>query len=129
MEKFAEKVMNQVFELNEKGELKQNVRNEFKAEVMAEVFKMFQDAGLQVFQTVKGVAVEFQNVELGNVTVVFDGVVKARDFDALTAENEFNEKQVEKAEKLAAKERLKAEKVAEKARVEKLKAEKETAEK
>lgn len=121
MKQFTEKVKNSVYELNEKGELKQNVRNAFKAEVMKEVSELFENAGLQVFQTLKGVAVEFSNDELGSLVVVFDGVVKSRDFDALDAQNEFVEKQNEKAEKEAQKARLKAERMAEKERVKALK--------
>lgn len=124
MKNFAEKVKNTEFAVNEKGQLKQNVRNEFKADVMAEVEKLFAEAGLTVFATENGLAVEFENVELGNLTVVFDGTVKGLEFDAVAENEAFVEKQAEKVEKALKAEKLKAEKIAEKEFLAKQKAEK-----
>lgn len=126
MKQFAEKVRNTDFELNEKKELKQNVRNEFKADVMQALKETLENAGVNVVETKDGLAVEFENVEIGSVTVVFDGTVKGQDFDILTAEKEFKAKQAEKVEKALEKERLKAQKIAEKELAQKQKAEKKT---
>lgn len=126
MKQFAEKVRNTDFELNEKKELKQNVRNEFKADVMQALKETLENAGVNVVETKDGLAVEFENVEIGSVTVVFDGTVKGQDFDILTAEKEFKAKQAEKIEKALEKERLKAQKIAEKELAQKQKAEKKT---
>lgn len=126
MKQFAENVKNANLELNEKNELKQNVRNEFKADVMQALKETLENAGVNVVETKEGLAVEFENVEIGSVVVVFDGTVKARDFDILTAEKEFRAKQAEKVEKALEKERLKAQKIAEKELAAKQKAEKKT---
>lgn len=126
MKQFAEKVRNTDFELNEKKELKQNVRNEFKADVMQALKETLENAGVNVVETKDGLAVEFENVEIGSVVVVFDGTVKGQDFDILTAEKEFKAKQAEKIEKALEKERLKAQKIAEKELAQKQKAEKKT---
>lgn len=126
MKQFAEKVRNTDFELNEKKELKKNVRNEFKADVMQALKETLENAGVNVVETKDGLAVEFENVEIGSVTVVFDGTVKGQDFDILTAEKEFKAKQAEKIEKALEKERLKAQKIAEKELAQKQKAEKKT---
>ena len=105
---------NAKFELNEKGQMKQNVRNAFKAEVMADLLKMFQDAGLEVYAVADGVAVNFANDELGAVAVVFDGVVKGLEYDAQDeAENHENALK-EKAEKALKAEQAKQARLAEK---------------
>lgn len=124
MKQFAENVKTANLELNEKNELKQNVRNEFKVNVMQALKETLENAGVSVTETKEGLAVEFANDEIGSVTVIFDGTVKSQDFDILTAEREFKEKQIEKAEKALAKEKLKAEKIAEKEAMAKAKAEK-----
>jgi hypothetical protein len=100
------------FELNEKGEMKQNVRNAFKADVMAELFEMFQNAGLEVFKVSEGVAVNFANADLGAIAVVFNGVVKSTEFDAEFEAEMFAKELSEKAEKVANAEKAKAEKIA-----------------
>ena len=102
------------FELNEKGQLKQNVRNGFKAEVMAEVMKMFQDAGMEVYAVADGMAVNFANDELGALAVVFDGVVKGLEYDAEYEAEAYNAVLAEKAEKAVKAEAEKARKIAEK---------------
>ena len=100
------------FELNEKGEMKQNVRNAFKADVMADMFQMFQDAGLEVYKVDGGVAVNFANDELGAVAVVFDGVVKGQAYDAEYEAEEYEKAVKEKAEKALKAEEAKANKIA-----------------
>lgn len=114
MKNFAEKVVATVYETNEKGQLKQNVRNAFKAEAMKALADLFAENDLMVYITEEGLAVEFANDELGALTVVFDGTVKGLDYDAVTAGTEYAEKLAEKAEKAKAAEALKAQKIAEK---------------
>jgi hypothetical protein len=72
----------------------------------------------------EGLAVEFENDELGSVVVVFDGVVKDKDFDVLDAVEDFENHLKEKAEKALKAEALKAQKIAEKEFLAKQKAEK-----
>jgi hypothetical protein len=124
MKNFAEIVKTANLELNEKRELKQNVRNEFKANTMKALKETLENVGLVVTETLEGLAVEFENEEIGSVVVIFDGTVKALDFDILTAEREFNAKQLEKVAKAEAKAKAKADKIAEKEALEKAKAEK-----
>ncbi len=114
MKNFAEKVFNDVFETNEKGQLKQNVRNAFKVDVVNALIETLENAGVKTYRTLDGVAVEFENVELGAITVVFDATVKALDFDAVTENEAFLENEKAKAEKIVKAEALKAQKIAEK---------------
>lgn len=121
MKNFAEKVYNTVYDTNEKGELKQNVRNAFKADLMS-AFKDFLKAnGLDAETVSDGVAVSFANENEGAICVVFDGTVKSLSYDLDSEMKAFAEKQAEKAEKALKAEKAKAEKIAlaEKARAEK----------
>ena len=114
MKQFAEKVLNANYELNEKGQMKQNVRNGLKADVLQAMFEMFQEAGLDAYRVNDGVAINFENVELGSVAVVFDGVVKGLEYDAMD-EAEFYENALkEKAEKVLKAEQAKQARIAEK---------------
>lgn len=110
MKNFAEKVYNGIYETNEKGELKQNVRNAFKSDLM----KAFQDFlkanDLDSVIVSDGVAVQFANAELGSITVVFDGTVKGQDYDLVSENQDYLDKMAEKvakAEKLAREKALK----------------------
>lgn len=114
MKQFAEKVLNANYELNEKGQMKQNVRNGLKADVLQAMFEMFQEAGLDAYRVNDGVAVNFENAELGSVAVVFDGVVKGLEYDAMD-EAEFYENALkEKVEKALKAEQAKQARIAEK---------------
>ena len=124
MKQFMENVKVADLEVNEKGDLKQNVRNAFKADVMQALKDLLADAGVQVSQVKEGLAVEFENDELGSLVVVFDGVVKGKDFDVLDAVEDFENHLKEKAEKALKAEALKAQKLAEKEFLAKQKAEK-----
>mgnify|MGYP001229777552 CR=1 FL=1 len=112
MKQFAEKVMGMEFELNEKDEMKQNVRNAFKADVMKAMFEMFQEVGMEVYEVAGGVAVNFQNENVGNVAVVFNGVVKSQDLDCEFEAEMYAKEVAEKEAKALAKEKAKAEKMA-----------------
>lgn len=124
MKQFMENVKVADFGVNENGDLKQNVRNAFKADVMQALKDLLAEAGVQVSQVKEGLAVEFENDELGSVVVVFDGVVKGKDFDVLDAVEDFENHLKEKAEKALKAEALKAQKLAEKEFLAKQKAEK-----
>jgi hypothetical protein len=99
MKTFAEQVKVKVFETNEKGEMKQNVRNAFKADVMNALKNALVAMDLDVLQTADGLAVKFENDVEGAVTVIFDGTVKSFQFDAETANAEFLQNVADKAEK------------------------------
>lgn len=87
MKNFENKMKTAVLELNEKNELKQNVRNQFKAELL-DAFKDFLKAnGFDVEMVSDGVAVQFQNDEIGSVCAVADFTIKSRDYD-IVSENE-----------------------------------------
>lgn len=115
MKNFAEKIFAAKFETNEKGQLKQNVRNQLKADIMEELAKTLENAGVSVFRTIDGIAVELPHDELGSIAVVFDGTVKGLEYDVIEAENELKAKIAEKAEKEKKAAELKAQKIAEKA--------------
>jgi hypothetical protein len=99
LKQFAEQVKTEVFEVNEKGEMKQNVRNAFKARVMQAMKETILNMGLDVLQTADGLSVKFENDTEGAVTVIFDGTVKSFQFDAETANAEFLQDKADKAEK------------------------------
>lgn len=101
------------FALNEKGQMKQNVRNAFKADVMNELFAMFQNAGVEVYKVADGVVVNFANDELGAIAVVFNGVVKGLEYDAQDEAEIYENVLKEKAEKALKAEQLKKAKIAE----------------
>lgn len=107
MKNFAEKTKVAVFEKNEKGEMKQNVRNAFKADVMKAFTEFMVANGFDAMQTADGTAVRFENDEDGAVAVVFNGTVKGFGFDVDFENAEFVKDKAEKAEKA---EKAKAEK-------------------
>lgn len=99
MEKFLEKVFTATYETNEKGEVKQTVRNEFKHEVMQAVKELFENAGLKVSAVKDGLAVEFMNEVEGAMVVVFDGTVKSALYDVVNESVTFENEKAVKAEK------------------------------
>lgn len=117
MKNFAEKVYNSEFETSANGELKQNVRNEFKRELMKNFAEFMKANGMDVETVSSGVAVQFANKELGSICVVFDGTVKDREFDIVSEAEAHAEKVIEKAKKEAEKAEIKAKKIAESERV------------
>lgn len=119
MKNFENKMKTAVLELNEKKELKQNVRNAFKSELMTAFNDFLKANGFDTEMVIGGVAVQFQNDEIGSVCVVFDGTIKSKDYD-IVSENEsyvqkvsekiakeqkaYDEKQLKIAQQLAEKE-------------------------
>ena len=121
MKTFAENVKTTVYETNEKGELKQNVRNKFKADLM-DAFKDFLKVNGFDAETVSdGVAVSFANETEGAICVVFDGTVKSLSYDLDTEIEAHAQKVSEKIAKEIKAHELKQAKIAES---ERLKAEK-----
>lgn len=117
MKQFAEQVKTMVFELNEHNEMKQNVRNGFKALVLKAFADMTVENAedtVEVLMVDGGFAVKFQNGEEGAVTVVVDVTVKPFTFDADFENAEFVNKQAEKAEKALKAQAEKEKKMAEK---------------
>lgn len=112
MKNFEKQVKSEVLALNEKGELKQNVRNKFKADLMKAFKEFLVENEFQAEMVSDGVAVEFSNDELGSVVVVFDGVVKSLAFDLVSEAEAFKEKVSEKELKAKALAEAKAKKVA-----------------
>lgn len=109
MKNFELEIKNKVLATNEKGELKQNVRNEFKHDLTFAFKDFLKQNGFDVRMVSDGVAIQFENDELGSVCVVFDGTVKPRQYDIETEHQVWLDACAEKVIKA---EKLKAEKEA-----------------
>lgn len=114
MKNFVELVKTKNLGLNEKGELKQNLRNDFRADTIEAIMELFEENGVECVRTGDGIGVELANEEIGSVIVMVDVTVKPHQFDLVGAVNEYERKLVEKAEKEAEKARIKAQNEAEK---------------
>lgn len=126
MREYLEKVNGTVYPENEKGELKQNTRNEVRATLIGQLKDVLENAGATVSINKDGIGLSLPNETLGSIPVVIGVTIKDLTFDLEDAHEEYLEKEVEKAEKEATKERLKAEKLAEKEANKALKAKKAT---
>lgn len=115
MKNFAEKVYTAVYETNEKGEMKQNVRNAFKSEMMKAFKEFLTENGFSVENVNDGVAVSFANEIEGSVVVIFDGTVKSLSYDLVSEVDAYNEKVSEKERKEKEKAEKKEKNVKEKA--------------
>lgn len=113
MKQFAENAKVAVLELNEKGQLKQNVRNAFKANLMKAFTDFMVENGFDAMAVAGGVAVRFANDEDGNVTVVFDGTVKGFEYDVDFENAEYLKEVSEKVAKAEKANADKAKKIAE----------------
>lgn len=109
MEKFNKEVYNAKFETNEKGELKQNVRNTLKADLVKAFSEYLTENGIENLQTKEGLVIELANETLGAIPTVLNFTMKSLDYDVSGAHDEFVEYTIAKAEK-AEKKRLEAEK-------------------
>lgn len=114
MQKLFTEVKDRKFQLNEKGELKQNERNGFRAEFLANLSDFLTENGVPNLATKDGLAVEVENTEIGAVTVVVGVTVKTLEFDALTESEEFAKAVAEKARIAKEKAEAKAKKIAQK---------------
>lgn len=109
MEKFNKEVYNAKFETNEKGELKQNVRNTLKADLMKAFSEFLIENGVENLQTKEGLVIELANEILGAIPAVLNFTMKSLDYDVSGAHDEFVQYQAEKLAK-AEKKRLETEK-------------------
>lgn len=102
-----------VYATNEKGELKQNVRNAFKAEFITALRSALTEMGLETALVSDGIAVIIPNETEGALYVVVDGAVKSLAYDFNTEAEAYTEKVAEKAKAEQAKAEAKAKKLAE----------------
>lgn len=109
---------------NDKGQLKQNVRNEFRADFMEALAEALNGLGLDAKLTVDGIGLEIPNENLGAIPVVISATVKDLAYSVDDANAEYLEKVQAKAEALKAKAEAKAKALAEKEALKALKAKK-----
>jgi hypothetical protein len=105
MKDYLETIKNATLPLNEKGELKQNVRNAFRSDFVQALFTALVGLGLEVKITEDGIGIEIPNTELGSVPVVVSATVK----DLSYSVDLENEAYLDKLEAKAEAERVKAE--------------------
>lgn len=114
MRDFLNYVKVTVFGVNEKGLLKQNVRNELRKDLLIDVMEVLKEAGYSVSINEEGVGVRLANETEGSIPAIVSVTIKDLDFDLEGAHEDYLAKEEEKAEKELAKERLKEQKLAEK---------------
>lgn len=107
MKKFYETTYTKEFALNEKNELKQNVRNEFRSDYANALVNLMTENGFPITQIKEGLAVEIPNEIEGSITIIIGLTVKPLSFDLTVAKEEFD---TEVAEKILKAEKVKAEK-------------------
>jgi hypothetical protein len=114
MKNYLETIKNSVLPLNEKGELKQNVRNAFRSDFIEALFNALTELGLEAKITEDGIGIEIPNTELGSVAVVVSATVKDLSYSVDTENEAYLEKLEAKAEAERVKAELKARNLAEK---------------
>lgn len=124
MREFLERTKLAKLEESENGQLKQNCRNELRADFMDSLVVALNGLGLEAQMTVDGIGFELPNDELGSVPVVISPTIKAMAYSIDEAHKEYVAKELKKAETEAEKERLKAQKEAEKEATKQAKAKK-----
>lgn len=105
MKDLVQEIKTRKFETNEKGELKQNVRNAYRAELTQAFGDFLNEHGLENKLTLKGIGFEFQNDELGSVPFELSVTIKTSDYVL----DEEHEAYLEKIAEREAKEKAKAE--------------------
>lgn len=113
MKEFLSRLQVAILETNEKGQLKQNVRNQFKADFQIALLDFFVENGIDAVMTEDGIAVEVGNENLGSIPVVVGATVKNFEFDVMTAHQNFVDKGAERIAKAIALEEIKQKKIAE----------------
>jgi Skp family chaperone for outer membrane proteins len=104
MKELLQEVQTTVYATNEKGDLKQNVRNEFKRTVMNALNLYLAESGAETHVIGEGIAIVLPNTVEGSIVVVVDAVVKALSYDLeseIVAHQEKLTEKEEKAKKLA----------------------------
>ena len=110
MRKLFEITNTKVFTENDKGELKQNERNQFRTDFMTSLVEFLEKNDIPAIQIKEGVAIEIPNETLGCITVVLSPTIKPIQFDTSVAHDEFVADiadKVAKAEKAQADKELK----------------------
>lgn len=114
MKNFLQTVYTKEFALNDKDELKQNERNDFRnATIDALVDALSDVSGIECLRTLDGVGIAIPNENLGAIPVVIGVTIKDLNFDIQDANNEYLEKEMDKIAKAKAKEVEKERKIAE----------------
>lgn len=113
MKDFLNTAKTTVFATNEKGELKQNVRNDFKRDFMTALRSALTEMGLDTELVSDGIAVVVPNETEGSLVVVVDGAVKSLAYDLNTEAEAYTLKVEAKAKAEAEKAEAKAKKLAE----------------
>jgi hypothetical protein len=114
MKDYLETIKNATLPLNEKGELKQNVRNAFRSDFVQALFTALVGLGLEVKITEDGIGIEIPNTELGSVPVVVSATVKDLSYSVDLENEAYLDKLEAKAEAERVKAELKARNLAEK---------------
>lgn len=114
MQNFITQIKETQFPLNEKGELKQNSRNAFRADVITQIAQLLQESGLSIGITKDGVGIEFENTELGSLVAMVGITIKPIEYDLTSEVEEYNAKLELKAKAEQEKAETKAKKLAEK---------------
>lgn len=99
---------------NEKGQLKQNVRNELRTDLVDALTEALVELGLDAVRTEDGVAIAIPNEDLGYVPVVIGATIKDLAYDIYEAEADYKAKLEAKAEAEKVKAEAKAKAIAEK---------------
>lgn len=99
MKQFYEITYTNKFETNEKGELKQNVRNGFNADFKRNLSDFLNANGVSNVMIKEGLGIEVPNEIEGAITVVVSVTVKPLGFDLTVAKEEYETELAEKAEK------------------------------
>lgn len=99
MKELLQEVQATVYATNEKGDLKQNVRNELKRTVMNALNLYLAESGAETHVIGEGIAVVLPNETEGAIVIVVDAVVKALSYDLETEVTDRKEKLAEKEEK------------------------------
>lgn len=114
MKTFIEKVSTAKLPENDKGQLKQNVRNELRAELIDTLVGVFSAYGITALRVDDGVGIELPNTELGYIPIVIGATIKDLAFDVQDESEHYANKLAEKALAEKAKAEAKAKAIAEK---------------
>lgn len=129
MKNFLETVKVAVLPENEKGQLKQNVRNDFRSDLLDALQNTLSDLGVDVVRSEEGIGMNLPNETLGSIPVVIGVTIKDIGFDIFESGEAYELKLAEKVEKAKVAEALKQQKIAEKEALKVAKAKKTNAKK
>lgn len=127
MKNYLEVVRIAKLEENDKGQLKQNVRNQFRTDLVDALCEALVGLGLEAKLTEDGIGVEIPNEDLGAIPVVISATVKDLAYSVDEANADYVAKLQAKAEAEKAKAEAKAKAIADKEALKALKANKKKA--